>query len=460
MSVAWFRWSTVKSPKWVSFTELQSKRLETAKEEGKDNLKQGKWTIDISNMTAINSGSTSEVRVRRISGKKLRRARSLSPPKLKRLKQQVATLQIPVSIQAVIFASNLLTTESVDVLSDLLKNTPSIARMSLNSAADKMVGNVRNFLKSMGRVQKGDGFDIVFPKKYKIIPSIKYPLHPNFSLSGTEIKSLMDKTIITTLSTDTQPTILPFGHDLTDDEQVDSQLLMVSGPVYVTYDSCYNLQAKGSTIHCCSIPGINFSYSTADMSAFTEPKNSTSRKRVLKIQEVKSRMSQIWYHTLAVMSKAKIQYPVLCAIGCGEFKGKFKAVPQLWAETLAEVLSKTDFEFDVVIVSLPTFGDDNYSEFETVFATEKNLKTPVLLVENYGMLTIADRLSSQGHSSGILNPSDVEAVRKGHIGMFWDGGHIALEEIIALQTTLLLHHRSLNVSLWERDPIKIDDNHS
>ena len=60
------------------------------------------------------------------------------------------------------------------------------------------------------------------------------------------------------------------------------------------------------------------------------------------------------------------------------------------------------------------------------------------------MMCLADHLSRQGQRAGILNPSDVQAVRRGYIGMVWDGGDIALEELLAMQTTLLLHHKGVN----------------
>ena len=64
------------------------------------------------------------------------------------------------------------------------------------------------------------------------------------------------------------------------------------------------------------------------------------------------------------------------------------------------------------------------------------------------MMCLADHLSRHGQRAGILNPSDVEAVRKGYIGMYWDGGHIALEKLLAMQTTLLLHHKGVNPTLY------------
>lgn len=62
---------------------------------------------------------------------------------------------------------------------------------------------------------------------------------------------------------------------------------------------------------------------------------------------------------------------------------------------------------------------------------------------------------------GMLNPSDVEATRLGRIGMYFEGGHIALEEYIAVSTTVLTMNRYVNPDLWNNPmrhhAIKLDD---
>ena len=77
-------------------------------------------------------------------------------------------------------------------------------------------------------------------------------------------------------------------------------------------------------------------------------------------------------------------------------------------------------------------------------------------------LVIADRLARSGLNVGLLNPSDPLALQAGYLGMFFvrrdshhsvppvfDNGNIALEEFIALQTTLLLHHKGANPDLYK-----------
>eukprot|EP00995_Heteronema_vittatum_P002015 NODE_1287_length_1009_cov_288.404167_g894_i0.p2 GENE.NODE_1287_length_1009_cov_288.404167_g894_i0~~NODE_1287_length_1009_cov_288.404167_g894_i0.p2 ORF type:complete len:155 (-),score=55.90 NODE_1287_length_1009_cov_288.404167_g894_i0:157-621(-) len=102
-------------------------------------------------------------------------------------------------------------------------------------------------------------------------------------------------------------------------------------------------------------------------------------------------------------------------------------------------------------------GDQNFDafakEFQRLTETEP-LKTCVVLLEDKSMVALADHLARQGLTAGLLNPSDVQAVRQGYIGMYWDGGHIALEELLAMQTTLLLQHRGINPELYT-DPKRV-----
>lgn len=72
------------------------------------------------------------------------------------------------------------------------------------------------------------------------------------------------------------------------------------------------------------------------------------------------------------------------------------------------------------------------------------------------MLSMAVYMRDQGHRVGILNPSDWEALHRdhGHVGMYWSGGHVALEEVLALRSTLLLQNKGLNPALFATDPKK------
>ena len=89
---------------------------------------------------------------------------------------------------------------------------------------------------------------------------------------------------------------------------------------------------------------------------------------------------------------------------------------------------------------------------------------PVLFDSHAGMVQIAEWLAQLRplRRVGLLNPSDVQAVSQGKIGMFWYSGDVALEEILALSTTVLFQHVDLNPDLWKNpqrhvalEPLKI-----
>lgn len=70
------------------------------------------------------------------------------------------------------------------------------------------------------------------------------------------------------------------------------------------------------------------------------------------------------------------------------------------------------------------------------------------------MLDIAEELvDRQILRTGILHPSTAPAVRQGFLGGRWYKGPIGMEELLAVQTTVLLHHRDVNEDLWVNRPL-------
>ena len=136
---------------------------------------------------------------------------------------------------------------------------------------------------------------------------------------------------------------------------------------------------------------------------------------------VLERMRDVWCTALESMRRAGVLVPVLNAIGCGAFRGPFAEVPYLWAMALWEVL--TAFEnFIAVFVCFPHFPADQYNLrcFQRWFRPND---PRVFLLSNHSAPHVAQCLSvllGKPDVIGILNPSDTLAVRKGHIGMFWD----------------------------------------
>ena len=263
------------------------------------------------------------------------------------------------------------------------------------------------------------------------------------------------------------PVLVGGAKKLNRTEYRDARRMMVSGPVLVLYGNDYEpVAAPAPTVVMCSTPGINFAYSAEDTDDFTAKEDDVG-PRVLDKQRALAHMVKVWAHVLVIMDEVhRVQFPVLCAIGCGAFRGKFGSlVPRLWAQALHTVLSMRTFKhISAVFVSAPTFGDaNNYAPFAHTLraahtgsaegSTAAPVKVPVVVTEDMSMVTLAADIARLGYTAGILNPSDVEAMRKGYLGMYWDGGHIAVEEILAMQTSLLLQHVGVNPDLFS-DPTR------
>ncbi|KAJ9465951.1 hypothetical protein DIPPA_20099 [Diplonema papillatum] len=238
----------------------------------------------------------------------------------------------------------------------------------------------------------------------------------------------------------------PNPRALTPEEQSEAHYVAVSGMVGIPFGNTYRTRSnEHRAVLCVSIPGINLKYSPADQALFV-------KNGALLRAAVFQRIKETWAHVLHVMHQRGVKWPVLCGIGCGAFKGDFAEVPSLWAEGLVAQLCLRDGYpgFEGVVVSLPAApAESHFASFARAAAARgAELQTPLVLSADRSMVTIADKLSERRRPAGILNPSDAEAVRRGRIGMYWEGGHIALEEILAMQTTLLVQNIGLNPLLW------------
>ena len=239
----------------------------------------------------------------------------------------------------------------------------------------------------------------------------------------------------------------------------------VNGPVYVVADHRQQNLPSGEgnrPFFCISIPGLDFmSTNGADYRNYFDGDRDVPNDRG------QGRMRLIWHHILSVCSHEGLQMPVLCGIGCGAFAmddgvtwtDRTTTIRRAWGEALVWCLETQTYpSVQAVFCSLPVFpGEERktstFELWESVFrAKTRALKLPVVLCSRHGLLEIARTLRQWDRvpaiRTGILNPSDALAVRQGHMGMYWPGGHIALEELLAVQTTLLLHGRLLNPTLW------------
>ena len=280
-----------------------------------------------------------------------------------------------------------------------------------------------------------------------------------FTVTAKELKELANKALIVYDQTLVQEVRLQNGTTEPDDwkfeEYQQSQSVAVCGPVYSMYDAQGNPQARANRpFYVVSIPGINLDYSNHDKGWFLLKDEKTVKDETA----LRNQMKQVWRVALLAFKECKVTCPVLSAIGCGAFRGNVKDVPDHWAQALVDVLDDDVVAgaFHVVVLSLPTFGKYmNFDPFLAVFQKQKRQPTapPVLLTDGHGLVEVAEWVTERfpDEVAGVLNPSDAQAVRQGFIGMYWQGYHIALEELLATRTTLLLQHIDVNPSLWTDD---------
>ena len=178
-------------------------------------------------------------------------------------------------------------------------------------------------------------------------------------------------------------------------------------------------------------------------------------------QKVIDQAAKIWALILTVMQKQGVQYPVLNGIGCGVFRGPCDSkVFDLWAQALVLALKSKEWGFEVIFFCQPTFLSrplyeafaNRFNELQDNMGT--NVIPPIVLCDTHGAIPLADFLGREyGVRAGLLNASDAHAVRQGFLGMYFDGGDAALEEQLAVQTSMLLQHRAINPKLYD-DPTR------
>ena len=193
-------------------------------------------------------------------------------------------------------------------------------------------------------------------------------------------------------------------------------------------------------------------------------------------------MTETWMTALGAMHKEGIHTAVIPAIGCGAFMGPFPEVPSLWCKALIRALAILNSDKIVrVIICFVKYEKDryNFEQFQDV-CSKSNLKeffhlnsnqdyeirqyltsefrnTELVLAFNASSIHTAYHYQKAYNVKvALLNPSDVYAVCMGNIAMFFDGGHIAVEELYGVHCTILLQHEKLNKDLWTNENRRIN----
>lgn len=272
-----------------------------------------------------------------------------------------------------------------------------------------------------------------------------------FHMSGREIKRMFDETHVTFVNggpINRRNVHQDVGQQGTENFS-NSQFVLVSGPVLIPFNNMNESIARDPEttpmVQAYSIPGINLNYSASDQAAF-------AKEDTMEVNDAgRLRMRQIVGHVFEKMKQDNVKQPIMSAIGCGAFKLPVdggRDAPRAMAQAMYDCLANNDYGFEKVWISIPVFDDPTNNE--TFIATfnqlmqEKPLKCPVAIA-NASMLSLAETITRNEPNSkvGILNPSDAQAVREGKIAMYWNHGHIALEELLGLYTTMLLQQVAL-----------------
>jgi hypothetical protein len=181
----------------------------------------------------------------------------------------------------------------------------------------------------------------------------------------------------------------------------------------------------------------------------------------LQAGKLKRHMKRIAKLVLYAFAQQGVDCPVLCPFGCEGWDGRTADVPRLWAEAVADCLAEgaDGHRFRMVVISLADehgipegARGENEGAITRTFDAFRAL--PVVVALWPGAVTIARVLKLRGFETGILNPCGAATVLGGHVGARWEGaGRTASEDALGTQTTLVLHHRTLNPALYA-DPAR------
>ena len=81
-----------------------------------------------------------------------------------------------------------------------------------------------------------------------------------------------------------------------------------------------------------------------------------------------------------------------------------------------------------MVAAIPPFDGENASALEKARTSQPGAR---LHVARHGTVEVAHHLASDPKNKiAFVNPSDREALTEGNLGQFWNGGHVAVEELL------------------------------
>ena len=207
-----------------------------------------------------------------------------------------------------IYGSGRLTDSVAALLSKALHATHTVSRKPLAQQAACMRQPVREWLVQLGRPPAESGMQISLTapldalqddQEFWLGPRAAAGAEASFVLTGSEVKQLADGAVLSYLEPLMPPgSILKAGY--AEQDHTATQLLVLCGDIYVTFDSEFRPQRRAPRpVCCCSVPGINFAYSPADATEFMEH-GLINRPKALR------RMCSIWAHVFLCMQKREV----------------------------------------------------------------------------------------------------------------------------------------------------------
>ena len=300
----------------------------------------------------------------------------------------------------------------------------------LTSRAQRARTNMKGFLEALGAKDfKGSLAKGSLPGWSGIqaldLPKGRQYSYGSFYLTGEEIekqanslKVSYDPTIISSRQLNS---ILTQGSSSPKDEAI-ARGRMVSSLVASTCDSKGNTISREGAIPLYRVytsNAPNLAYSPYDRSQFLNANGKLNKEKYTK------EMERIFLHYFEEAKANRDNVVVLCGFGMGAFM-----TPDLlpdgqrcFVEALRKATEAQGKHFEKMI-----FADPN-KKLTPFIST-----IPNMTITNKSCLDIAHHGAKKGYKVALFNPGDGSGIP----GQFWLQGHIALEEMFGLFTTLLI----------------------
>ena len=220
----------------------------------------------------------------------------------------------------------------------------------------------------------------------------------------------------------------------------------IVGPVYILANDKGMSLDTPMRVQCVTVPELDFSSDKKTRLQFLDRVTNKPNERAI------TAMRETWFRVLSLFQSQNVQYPVLRPLGIASHCLFAEGVLEAYASALVDVLSDNEatFQFQVVFLALPRRVPNQFAIYQRAFVG-RNPKTKVALSKLHGMVDLAITLAKDGKPTGLLNSTSVQAMSNGDLGRHWRTGlAVDTEELLAVQTTVLLQGSQFNPKLLDR----------